>query len=93
LCGTPVPVHANGQITKITADESSALMSVNSNSSFSLESRRDGSSDGRVYTVFYNIADSFGDVAPGQCKFQVPHSQNGTPAVDSGEQSCIGTCP
>lgn len=50
-----------------------------------LRSERQGMGDGRVYEVHFKVSDSSGNVAYGVCPVGVPHSQNGQPAVDSGD--------
>jgi hypothetical protein len=93
-CGNVLSLAAVENINKLTADEANANMSIDSTTGFSLQSSRDGSGDGRVYTVFYGVTDpTYGGVTNGTCKFQVPHANNGTPAVDSGKKSCVGACP
>jgi ABC-type amino acid transport substrate-binding protein len=59
-----------------------------------LRAERDGSGDGRVYTIFADVTDDDGNTTEVACKVQVPHDQSGAPAVDSGAVSCMGQgCP
>ena len=60
--------------------------------SVQLRAARDGSGDGRVYTIFATAADDDGNATQVTCQVQVPHDQSGGPAVDSGAAYCIGTC-
>ena len=55
-----------------------------------LRADRDGSGDGRVYTIFADVTDDDGNTTPVACRVQVPHDQSGAPAVDSGAVSCVG---
>jgi hypothetical protein len=55
-----------------------------------LRAERDGSGDGRVYTIFADVTDDDGNTTEVACKVQVPHDQSGAPAVDSGAVSCVG---
>jgi hypothetical protein len=55
-----------------------------------LRAERDGSGDGRVYTIFANVTDDDGNTTQIACKVQVPYDQSGVPAVDSGAVSCVG---
>jgi hypothetical protein len=62
--------------------------------SVQLRSERDGSADGRVYTIFFSVKDTAGNVTTVSTKVTVPKSQNGSPAVDSGPHYTVnGTCP
>src|SRR5215470_975759 len=49
--------------------------------SVQLRAERDGSGDGRVYTVTLLVRDSGGAVTRADFEVSVPHSQNGDPAV------------
>jgi hypothetical protein len=92
-CGNAVSATANGHIVKITSDEKgNNQATITQPSSFSLQKARDGGGNGRVYTVYYTVSDSDGTTA-GTCKFEVRHDNPGVPAIDSGTQVCIGTCP
>jgi hypothetical protein len=62
-------------------------------SSAQLRAERNGSGDGRVYTVFVVVADHSGNATHVSCKVGVPHDQSGSPALDSGAAYCVGTCP
>jgi hypothetical protein len=60
--------------------------------SVQLRAERDGSGDGRVYTIFAVSSDDDGNVSRASCKVQVPHDESGAAAVDSGVAYCVGTC-
>ena len=62
--------------------------------SVQLRSERMGNSDGRVYTITFKVTDSSGNSTTVTAKVTVPHSQNGSPAVDSGPQyTVLSGCP
>jgi len=50
-----------------------------------LRAERSGLGDGRVYEISFTGTDSFGATCSGTVAVSVPHSQNGSPAVDSGQ--------
>ena len=53
-----------------------------------------GGGNGRVYTITFKVADTAGNVATGTKKITVPHSQDGTAAVDDGPQfTVLSDCP
>jgi hypothetical protein len=51
--------------------------------SVQLRAERDGNLNGRVYTIFFKVTDSFGNSATATVKVSVPKNNNGT-AVDNG---------
>ena len=63
--------------------------------SVQLRAERDGSGDGRVYTITFKVTDSFGASSTVTAKVTVPKNQNGSPAVDSGVHYTVtnATCP
>ena len=63
--------------------------------SVDLRAERDGSADGRVYTITFKVTDSFGVSSTATATVTVPQSQNGSPAVDSGVHYAVtnATCP
>jgi hypothetical protein len=62
--------------------------------SVQLRAERDAGADGRVYTIFFSVRDTAGNVATATAKVTVPRSQNGDAAVDSGPHYTVnGTCP
>src|SRR5712664_2159105 len=84
-------------IVRVTSDElvktngkKSEDMVIVDGQAVQLRAERDGSGDGRVYTIFANVTDDDGNTTQVACKVQVPHDQSGVPAVDSGAVSCVG---
>jgi hypothetical protein len=62
--------------------------------SVQLRSERQGGGDGRVYTITFKVTDASGNVATATAKVTVPHSQNGSGAVDSGPHYTVtSSCP
>jgi CSLREA domain-containing protein len=63
--------------------------------SVQLRAERDGSGNGRVYTLHFKVTDSFGNVGTAMAVVTVPKNQNGSPAVDSGGHYTVTnpTCP
>jgi hypothetical protein len=58
-----------------------------------LRSERQGGGNGRVYTITLRVTDASGNVSTATVKVTVPHSQNGTPAVDDGPSYTVNGCP
>lgn len=50
----------------------------------SLRSERQGGSNGRVYTIGFELSDDDGNTSEGECRVSVPHDQSGSAAVDDG---------
>jgi len=50
----------------------------------SLRAERAGGSNGRVYTIGFELADHHDNVSEGECVVWVPHDQGGSGAVDDG---------
>ena len=46
---------------------------------------RQGTGNGRVYRINYTACDSYGDCCDGYIEVHVPHSNNGNPAIDDGQ--------
>jgi CSLREA domain-containing protein len=63
--------------------------------SVQLRAERDGSGDGRVYTIYFKVTDGLGHSTTVTARVTVPKSQNGTSAVDSGPHYTVtgATCP
>ncbi len=63
--------------------------------SVQLRSERDGSGDGRVYTIYFKVTDGLGHSTTVSAKVTVPKSQNGNAAIDSGPHYTVtnATCP
>jgi hypothetical protein len=87
------------RIVGVTSDEPAGhgkegddILIADDGASVQLRAARDGSGDGRVYTIFATAADDDGNATQVTCQVQVPHDQSGAPAVDSGAAYCIGAC-
>ncbi len=103
-CGGTLPLHQAGRILRVTSDEveddtgngdgrTCQDVQLTGPTSFQVRAEREGPSDGRVYTVHYEVKDASGNTAPGTCHVRVPHSPGRT-AVDSGPKFCVGSgCP
>src|SRR5262249_38472881 len=62
--------------------------------SVQLRSERMGGSNGRVYTITFKVTDASGNFATATAIVTVPHSQNGSPAVDDGPHyTVLSACP
>lgn len=104
-CSGTLPVDQYGRITHVTSDEvedgvgngdgrTCEDMVLTGPSRLQLRSERNGTKDGRVYTVHYLVSDLAGNASPGSCTVRVPHDQSGRPAKDSGPAFCVGEgCP
>jgi uncharacterized repeat protein (TIGR01451 family) len=92
-------------ITKVTSDEIengngdgntlNDIVIAADCKSVQLRSEREGGGDGRVYTIFFSVADSHGNVGTATAKVVVQHNPGET-AIDSGVHytvCCHGTCP
>ena len=83
---------------KLTSDEPDASitpndMAIDSSSEFRFKPEREGTRDGRVYSVHFTMTDVDGNAGTSVCRVQVKKRQGSGPAVDSGPQACVGTCP
>ncbi|HXD30977.1 MAG TPA: HYR domain-containing protein [Pyrinomonadaceae bacterium] len=103
LCDPGVNINSV-VIAKVTSDEpnnsagdgntTNDIVIAANCKSVQLRSERMGGSDGRVYTITFQVTDASGNVATATAKVTVPHSQNGAPAVDSGPQyTVLSGCP
>ena len=104
-CSGILPVDQYGRITFVTSDEVEDGLGngdghtcedivLTSSSSLQLRSERNGTKDGRVYSVHYIVTDLAGNTSPGSCTVRVPHDLSGRPAKDSGPAFCAGEgCP
>jgi hypothetical protein len=104
-CGGSLPLNQYGRILRITSDEveddngngdgrTCDDMVIVSPASMRLRSEREGTGDGRVYTVTYVVTAPTGASTQGTCHVYVPHDQSGRGAVDSGAKFCVGEgCP
>jgi hypothetical protein len=106
-CGGSLPADQYGTIFRVSSDEvedangngdgrtcDDILISADGKS-VSVRSEREGTGDGRVYTVHYSITGPGGGSAQSSCRVFVPHDQSGNhPVVDSGVHYCVGQgCP
>jgi len=75
-------------IEKVTSDEGTStsgdIVIAANCKSVQLRRERNGNGDGRVYTITLRVQDSSGNVTRQNFLVTVPHSQNGSPGVDSG---------
>jgi hypothetical protein len=92
------------RITKVTSDEpnnsggdgntTNEIVIAADCKSVKLRSERMGGGNGRVYTVTFKVTDASGNVGTATAKVTVPHSQNGSAAVDSGPAyTVLSGCP
>jgi len=90
-------------IAQVTSDETengngdgntlNDIVIANDCKSVQLRSERNGSGNGRVYTIIFSVTDSSGNTGTASVKVKVPITQNGT-AVDDGPHYTVnGTCP
>jgi len=77
------PPKNPGNVDIVIADDGASVQ---------LRAERNGSSDGRVYTMFAVAADDNGNATRVSCKVAVALDQSGAPAVDSGAVYCLGVC-
>jgi len=113
-CQGPVTLDAaHAHITRITSDEleddklgTGGLGDGNTcddivltgPTSADLRVERSGHSNGRFYTVFFDVSDANGNVTSSSCKVGVPHDQSPPNTIsDDGCKYCVGTgcgaCP
>jgi uncharacterized repeat protein (TIGR01451 family) len=95
-CNTNLGV-GNVVISKVTSDEVSGETDIIISPdcrSVQLRRERNGNGNGRVYTITFRLRDAAGNTRYATKTISVPHSNNGTSAVDSGPQVTVnGTCP
>lgn len=101
-CDGSIPV-SSVVITKVTSDEiengngdgntmNDIVIAANCKS-VQLRSEREGSGNGRVYTIFFSVTDAAGNMGTGTTKVVVPHNPGGT-VVDSGPHYTVtSNCP
>ena len=101
-CDGPISV-SSVVITKVTSDEiengngdgntlNDIVIAANCKS-VQLRSEREGDGDGRVYTIYFKVTDSHGNVGTATAKVVVQHNPGET-AVDSGvHYTVISNCP
>jgi hypothetical protein len=62
--------------------------------SVQLRAERAGNGNGRVYTIIFKVTDASGNFATVTAKVTVPHSQDGSAAVDDGPHyTVLSDCP
>jgi hypothetical protein len=106
-CGVTLPVDQYGTIFRVASDEveddngngdgrtcDDIVISADGKS-VQVRSEREGTGDGRVYTVSYSVTGPSGSSAQSTCHVYVPHDQSGVhDVVDSGVHYCVGAgCP
>ncbi|HUQ31236.1 MAG TPA: hypothetical protein VM095_03910, partial [Pyrinomonadaceae bacterium] len=84
-------------IEKVTSDEGSAsgndIVIAAGCKSVQLRADRDGSGDGRVYTITFRVRDTAGNTTTLKRQVLVPHNQGGS-AIDSGAAYTVASiCP
>lgn len=105
-CHGRLPLDQYGTITRVTSDEvedacdagdghTCADIVITGRTTMKLRAERQGTSDGRVYTLHYTVTDPSGNTAASSCTVTVPHDATcGDPAADSGVAYCVGQgCP
>jgi uncharacterized repeat protein (TIGR01451 family) len=103
-CDGPISV-GSVVITKVTSDEIengngdgntlNDIVIAADCKSVQLRSEREGNGNGRVYTIYFSVQDSHGNVGTATAKVVVRHNPGET-AIDSGVHytvCCHGTCP
>jgi hypothetical protein len=94
-CAGDLDVNAVGVISSIYSDEVEEASGngdgktyddivIDSDTEFALRAERAGGSNGRVYGITFDVDDGAGNVTEATCTVGVPHSQNGTAAIDDG---------
>ena len=59
-----------------------------------LRAERMGISNGRVYTITFEATDASGNGSTATAQVTVPHSHNGSPALDDGPAyTVLSNCP
>jgi hypothetical protein len=90
-------------ITKVTSDEkengngdgntfNDIIIAANCKS-VQLRSERDGSSNGRVYTIFFSVRDTAGNTTTASTKVIVPKNNNGNAVDDGPKYTVTSNCP
>ncbi|MGH7596736.1 MAG: FlgD immunoglobulin-like domain containing protein [bacterium] len=103
-CGGSIPA-SSVVITKATSDEPddapgggdgntvNDIVIAGDCKSAQLRSERQGSGNGRVYTIHLSVKDGNGNIGTATCLVTVPKSQNGNPAIDDGPAYTVnGSC-
>jgi hypothetical protein len=106
-CGGTLPVDEYGTILSVSSDEvedengngdghtCDDIVIAADGKSVKVRAEREGTGDGRVYTVRYVITDPSGGTAQSTCHVYVPHDQGcHDTVVNSGVHYCVGQgCP
>ncbi|KFE68694.1 FG-GAP-like repeat-containing protein [Hyalangium minutum] len=106
-CGGALPADQYGTILGVSSDEvedengngdghTCDDIVISADGKFvQVRAEREGTGDGRVYTVRYAITSPSGGTAQSTCHVYVPHDQSDNhPVVDSGVHYCVGQgCP
>ena len=103
-CGGSIPV-SNVIVTKVTSDEPedangggdgntiNDMVIAGDCKSVQLRRERQGSGNGRVYTIHLSVKDGSDNVGTETCQVTVPHDQSGALAVDDGPANTVnGAC-
>ena len=103
ICDPSVDI-GDVRISKVTSDEPenaggdgntiNDIVIASDCKSVQLRAERMGNGNGRVYTITFKVTDASGNVSTATAKVTVPHSQNGSPAVDDGPHNTVlSNCP
>ena len=111
-CDGELDIDEVGKITRVTSDERESErhgyprhhddetcrdIVITGDSSVKLRAERDVDGNGRVYTVFFDVVDSTGNVAASSCQIAVPRFFPFEPAVENSCHYCegkdCGRCP
>ncbi len=94
-CDGPLDIASHARFTCCASDEpdngtgdgdtADDCVIVNSHS-VDVRAERAGNGNGRVYTIHYTVTDDSNNATNHTCSVTVPHSQDGSPAIDDGEQ-------
>jgi hypothetical protein len=103
--GQPIDIDARGRIVRVTSDEpedgaadgdgqTCGDIQIASPTSVQLRRERDGGSNGRVYTIHFQVLNERGTATNGSCQVVVPHSARSATPIDDGARYCVGEgCP
>jgi hypothetical protein len=90
-CEGTLSLAGHAQLTHVTSDEPGCGdIQLVGPTAVKLRAEREGSSDGRVYTLHYTVTDPSGNSTAASCTVSIPHDRSGAPAVDSGPKTCVG---
>jgi hypothetical protein len=94
ICDANVGIN-NLEITSVSSDEPEDAngngdgntltdIVIKDSKTVDLRAEREGTGNGRVYTISYKVMDASGNKAAGSSQVWVPHDMNNTAAVDNG---------